>query len=267
MSVRFTNLIEYPILVFGLVGPIGVDLEYAQQTISDELRSYNYRTHLIHITDLMEELNSDIEIDRDDLFTSYNTKIDYANDLRRSYDAKEILAAIAISNIRKKQDERKIELENEPNINEGQAFIVRQLKTPDEVRLFRSVYGRQFIQVSLHGSPAKREDYLVTKAKIRSKGTLTEKFAREKASELIERDRKEDIAYGQNISNAFPLGDVFINPSDKEVSNTSIERFLKALFGNNEVSPTREEYGMYVAKSASLRSSDLSRQVGAAIFS
>ncbi|HTB48125.1 MAG TPA: deaminase, partial [Acetobacteraceae bacterium] len=35
---------------------------------------------------------------------------------------------------------------------------------------------------------------------------------------------------------------------------------------NSDTPPTHDEYGMYLAKSVSLRSSDLSRQVGAAIF-
>jgi deoxycytidylate deaminase len=42
---------------------------------------------------------------------------------------------------------------------------------------------------------------------------------------------------------------------------------VTALFGSNEITPTHDEYGMYIAKSASLRSAALSRQVGAAIFS
>ena len=45
-----------------------------------------------------------------------------------------------------------------------------------------------------------------------------------------------------------------------------LRRFIHLLFGSNEITPTHDEYGMYIAKSASLRSSDLSRQVGAAIF-
>jgi len=44
-------------------------------------------------------------------------------------------------------------------------------------------------------------------------------------------------------------------------------RFVEAFFGRTDIAPSKEEYGMYAAKSASLRSSDLSRQVGAAIFS
>lgn len=267
MPVRFTDLIDYPLLVFGLVGPIGVDLEYTQTAISDALKGYNYTTELVHITKLMEEMPSTKVIDRSDFFKTYNTKMDYANDLREIYDANDILAAIAISFMRDfQQGVEKENIQSGGQSKHGLAFIVRQLKTPDEIKLLRSVYGRQFIQVSLHGAPQIRENYLTNKAKITSKGTLIEEAARKGAKDLIARDRKEDLDYGQNISSAFPLGDVFINPSDRHSSHTSIERFLKALFGSNEISPTRQEYGMYLAKSASLRSSDLSRQVGAAIF-
>ncbi len=44
-------------------------------------------------------------------------------------------------------------------------------------------------------------------------------------------------------------------------------RFINALFGRNNVAPTKDELGSYLAKSASLRSVNLSRQVGAAILS
>ena len=47
----------------------------------------------------------------------------------------------------------------------------------------------------------------------------------------------------------------------------TLRLFIHLLFGNNEITQTHDEYGMYMAKSASLRSSDLSRQIGAAIFS
>ncbi|HUF45345.1 MAG TPA: deaminase, partial [Aestuariivirgaceae bacterium] len=43
-------------------------------------------------------------------------------------------------------------------------------------------------------------------------------------------------------------------------------RYLRLLFGHKFTTPGRDEYGMYLAKAASLRSADLSRQVGAAIF-
>lgn len=47
---------------------------------------------------------------------------------------------------------------------------------------------------------------------------------------------------------------------------TNLERFIHALFGLNEIAPTKAEFGMNAAYTASLRSSDLSRQVGAAVL-
>jgi deoxycytidylate deaminase len=59
---------------------------------------------------------------------------------------------------------------------------------------------------------------------------------------------------------------VFIDASTKISCRETLRRFVHLFFGSNEITPTHDEYGMYLAKSASLRSSDLSRQVGAAIF-
>jgi cytidine deaminase len=88
---------------------------------------------------------------------------------------------------------------------------------------------------------------------------------------LVLQDDKEELDnptrdHGQNVQDAFPLGDVFVNAVDRASCKDTLERFIAALFGSNEITPTHDEYGMYIAKSASLRSAALSRQVGAAIF-
>ena len=77
---------------------------------------------------------------------------------------------------------------------------------------------------------------------------------------------ESDQGHGQNVRDAFPLADVFIESPDKVSCKETLNRFIRALFGDNAASPTHDEYGMYLAKSASLRSSALTRQVGAAIF-
>jgi deoxycytidylate deaminase len=51
-----------------------------------------------------------------------------------------------------------------------------------------------------------------------------------------------------------------------EPINRQVSRFCELLFGSNKISPTKIEYGMFLAKAAALRTLDLSRQVGAAIF-
>jgi deoxycytidylate deaminase len=64
----------------------------------------------------------------------------------------------------------------------------------------------------------------------------------------------------------FHLGDVFVHGIENAAAASTVNRFINALFGHNGISPSRDEYGLYAAAAASLRSIDLSRQVGAAIF-
>jgi len=69
------------------------------------------------------------------------------------------------------------------------------------------------------------------------------------------------------LTKIFHLADAFINAKDEDFTSATCVRFINAFFGRNSVAPTKDEFGSYLAKSASLRSVDLSRQVGAAILS
>jgi cytidine deaminase len=64
----------------------------------------------------------------------------------------------------------------------------------------------------------------------------------------------------------YARGDFVIDCSSPQSLTSTSERFVQAFFGYPFISPTRDEYGAYMAYSASLRSADLSRQIGAAIF-
>ena len=86
------------------------------------------------------------------------------------------------------------------------------------------------------------------------------------ADRLIYRDEHEGSKSGQNLSETFHLADVFIDGISIDIMEHKIVRFFNAFFGKNDISPSKDEFGMYIAKSASLRSADLSRQVGAAII-
>lgn len=273
MSVIFPPATKFPNLIFGLVGPIGVDLNYVADHLTQSLDSYHYRSHVISITKIMQEINSSVNIIENDPFLSYTSKINYANDLRKRFRSKEILAAIAIGAISKIRDsigsikELEINKDNVTSMEPRTAFILRQLKTPEEIQLLRRVYGKLFIQISVHGSIDNRRERLAQQISIRSKDTKNEDECREKADELIKKDYKEKDEFGQNVQDAFPLADVFVGPGSRDMIDSALDRFLSALFGSNRITPTKDEYGMYLAKTASLRSSDLSRQVGAAIFS
>lgn len=89
------------------------------------------------------------------------------------------------------------------------------------------------------------------------------------AEQIVQTDADErDEHHGQQVSGIFHDADVIINSDlGSDSVDEQVIRFCDLIFGSNKISPTKEEYGMFAAKAAALRTTDLSRQVGAAIFS
>ncbi|TPN48908.1 deoxycytidylate deaminase [Mesorhizobium sp. B1-1-9] len=258
--------VEFPELVIGIAGPIGVDIDRLTSSISSCLEQVKYRTQLIKLTSEMGRFGTPgKKADGPDLFSQINWKMDCANEIRTMYGRPDTLARIAIQTIR---EFRRSFSGKESIPAPSQAYLIRQLKLPEEVQLLRRTYGRQFILVSAYASEAQRFD-LLARDIARSLPTDTpETDIAHKASMLIARDAREETdPLGQNLRETFHLGDVFTHGVDKDSMETTLERFFQAFFGRNDITPSRDEYGMYTAKSASLRSADLSRQVGSAIFS
>ena len=83
-------------------------------------------------------------------------------------------------------------------------------------------------------------------------------------------DEEEIDPLGQHLRDTFYLADVFVEAGLGGNADGKLEeqlrRYFKLLFGEEIVTPTPDECGMHLAYSASLRSSDLSRQVGAAVL-
>jgi len=86
------------------------------------------------------------------------------------------------------------------------------------------------------------------------------------AERLMERDEHdEEKEFGQHVRDAFTEGDVYVSMSPPSELTDGISRYLRLFFGNPFMTPSRDEYAMFQAHAAALRSADLSRQVGAAV--
>lgn len=255
-----------PELVFGLVGPIGVDLDAVINSLEENLKSVGYKVEIIKITDIMIDTSIEIDIDETSYFGKYKSLISYANAVRENHSNASTLAGLAISKIRQLRKSI-VGSADKPSFNT--AYIIRQFKRPEEISLLRKVYGRKFIQVSVFSGEKERKEYLVNKIKNFDNSTKDNTTCETQALELIKIDflEKEKSDFGQKISDVFHLGDVFIEGNSPSAIEKTTSRFILAFFGDNGISPTRAEYGMYISAAASLRSIDLSRQVGAAIFS
>lgn len=263
---------DQPELVFGLVGPIGVDMEAVFDELETALRGVGYQSHLIHLTKEISAAFPRIYGDRADNLT-FQDKISLANEINETSGRKDIFALLAIAKIIEKRAALNATTDTiDENARgyipvERTAFIVRQLKRTKELETLRKTYGKRFVQISVTIS-AKQQEKSVEAILTKENPTLHQDELQRKVREIIATDQEErGKKFGQQLSKSFQTGDVFIDGTDDETIRTDCSRFINALFGMNSISPTIDEFGSYLAKVASLRSIDLSRQVGSAIMS
>jgi cytidine deaminase len=261
-----------PELIFGLAGPIGVNIDAICDSLSTALTAAAYSVEIIHLT--REMLGGEYELRKypveppseKNFYTEIKYKIDYANALCREFVDPATLARVALREISK----RRTTLTGNPKTPHSKpiCYVVRQLKRPEEAKLLRQVYGKQFILISAYGPAEERQKLIEDRLRRTMPPDTPSHQVSMHALELIEQDASEDgNKYGQHLRDTFHVADVFIDGLSKQKMDRQLTRFISAFFGKADVAPTKSEYGMYAAKSASLRSSDLSRQIGAAIFS
>lgn len=257
--------ITEPELFIGLVGPIGVDLDLVYEQLSDNLKIVGYSCNLVKITDILREVPFSIKVDDSSYTKRYMSLISEADRICRDYGSSDFLARLAMARIR---EFRKNISGSYSTPATGNAYIIRQLKREAEVDLLKRVYGRKFILVSVFLNEKERRDSLVKRIATYNATTTSDDQNNQDALALMSKDsQEENETHGQEVSLIFHKGDVFVDGANKTAIGSTIGRFINAFFGHNGISPNKNEYGMYAAAGASLRSIDLSRQVGAAIFS
>ncbi|MDO9419008.1 anti-phage dCTP deaminase [Pararhizobium sp.] len=256
--------IENPELFFCLVGPVGTDLDQVTSAISNQLQLFGYDSETVHLTTILPALTGIPEQEYPTLYDRYDSLISRSNALREDFDDDSLMAKLGFFLIQDIRDKRQADA---TKANRPVAYIIRQFKRSEEIALFRSVYGKQAFQISAYADPDLRLARLATKMRDADASRTRVSEFEHQAIKLLNRDEHEAaLLHGQRIRDVFPLADVFIDASSSDTIKATLDRFIKIVFGYNFHSPSREEYGMYMAKSASLRSLDLSRQVGAAVF-
>ncbi len=234
-------------LAIGLVAPLGVEIESLLTALRDRLQafSYNYReVRLSNLLDpLVERFSPDTFIDDTTVESRIRTRMDAGNRVR-ARTRPDILALAALARIDDQRGEDKRPVSRTAN-------IFRTLKNPAEVRTLRTVYGSGFFLIGIFATEEERRGYLVQDKSLLDRD----------ANNLIKRDQGEEDENGQQTRDTYLLADAFIRTKEH------LWRVLDLLFGAPYVSPTADEYGMFLAYSASLRSVDLSRQVGAVVMS
>lgn len=258
-------VLKAPELVFGLCSPIGTDNARVMDILRSELARFSYEAHELKVTTLMKDVRvRHLELTEAPFEARYDSYIKYANKLRELLGTPSALAMLCCTAVRAF---RRRTTGDPAAYLENNSYIIDQLKRKEEVEALRQVYGRAFILVSIISDKDMRLRRITEKIARGSAAPRPTSDHESIAKELMSRDEDEEgVSNGQRMRDAFALADIFVNIDRVDQTEKLLRRFLNGLFGSNLISPTREEYGMYFAKTASLRSADLSRQVGAAIM-
>jgi deoxycytidylate deaminase len=259
--------IKFPELFFGFVAPIGADLTTPIHSFRTYFEARDYRVVEIKVTAIFSAFqryfSPEMPVVQTPLKERYESHISYGNQLRAQF-GNDALAAAAVSLIVRQRLHLKIS--NDERYSRT-VFLIHQFKRKEEIDLFRSIYGDLFFQISVYSRRGARVDALSRKFAKSHNSSATQSY-RADAESIIQRDENEDGALnGQRVGKIFHDADLIISLEAPASPADQVARFCDLLFSSNSISPTRMEYGLFLAKAAALRTVDLSRQVGAAIFS
>ena len=264
-----------PELVFGLVGPAGVDFDLLVEIVCEELSRIDYKWTVIRLSELLETLDkySDLKTVKHEE-ERYEKYMDGGNNFRATLERGDALALLAVHRIRKIRKDITHHKPRKPTPAPRHAYILRRLVRREEVRTLRTIYGRGFFLIAAYSPRAQRAEVLSKKIADSYHDASKEKF-RSRAEYILQRDAGEIVPekekgqeqrlFGQDVRKAFPMADLFIKAEDREEIKSSVSRFVKLIYSYPYHTPTRDESCMFHAQAAAFRSADLSRQVGAVI--
>jgi cytidine deaminase len=251
-----------PELVVGLVGASGSNLREASKAVESVLAPYGYEVVPIRLSKLMAAVEGgghleEIEFEEDRVWRH----MDAGDQLREDSGRDDAVAALGITYMSEYRSERFAKAPAGAT-----AFVFDSLKHPAEVETMQRIYRDRFSLISVHSPTAKRLDAMADRIAISHGEPENAAGYRPQAEKIMARDEHDDEhRFGQNVREAFTLGDVYVaNHPDGELQ-AGVSRYFRLFFGDPFLTPSRDEYAMFQAHTAALRSGDLSRQVGAVI--
>ncbi|MBI5764262.1 MAG: cytidine deaminase [Planctomycetes bacterium] len=240
-------------LIIGLVGAVGTELGKVREELEARLKTIGYTVIQVKVTqDVIPLIVKSKTWPDGDEYERLMSLMDAGDEARKNSGDNSILALGAAAFINSKRTREKQDPQPQPK----RAYIISALKHPEEVERLREIYPEGFYLIGVHSDPERRLAYLTTDRRISAAH----------AKHLIQRDEDEELEHGQKLIDTFHLSDFFLRiEGHDDRLKQSLWRILDLLFGDPYVTPTFDEYAMFLAFAASLSSADLSRQVGAVV--
>ena len=272
-------------LVFAVVGPVGSGPTKIAEQLEIQLQTQGFQTSILKAADAIgdwaEQNGLMPKIAPEDLWITTpegkrKRRLAPTRELQNLGDkfretsgdngavARELIKMVRLQRARQMNVDPHAVKSIEPD-GKPRAFILDSVRHPDEVALLRRVYQDAFWLVGVFCHEKQRED------------RLSEKYEAGKVElgEFIKRDQNAPEDYGQRVADAFHLADYFVDntPDEKKEEKKNpkwdvgeqIGRLIDILLHKRMARPRGHETGMFHAYGARMKSSCLSRQVGAAL--
>jgi deoxycytidylate deaminase len=245
-------------LVLGMVYGAGAEAEPFQRTLEEALRRFGYELRTIRLSDYLPVLVKDNDFARDSPDEMRRLQ-DMGDKLRQITKRNDIAAQLGVylmtmNRARESTAERRV------------AWLLRSLKRPEDIDALRRLYGARFVLFGLHVPDLVRRRNL--SGRWQRWADVTSLSYEEEAVRDVRRDEEDRTSqYGQAVRDTFARADFFIDGRAKQCLQDSVRRSVNLIFGEPFEPPHRHEQAMYHAFAAGLRSTEMGRQVGAAIMS
>ncbi len=241
-------------LIIGIVSAVGADKSLVVDLLKERLGRAGYDVRVVKVSSDVIPLFGEIPDHGNDNYKKISDLMDAGNRAREQ-TGDDFILALGVATLifaDRAKDERDTSLPLEKT-----AVIVDSLKRPEEVEKLRSIYPAGFVLIGVHEEEGRRLRHLVQ----------DQGLTPENAEQLIRRDAEESkVEHGQRVNKTFHLADFFVRVSDSyDRLRCDIKRMVELWFGNPHLTPIFDEYAMFFAFAAALRSADLSRQVGAVV--
>lgn len=244
-----------------LIAPIGIDMNEVVRVISERASQVKYTPNVIKFTDFLKTFNR-VPSSFDNEVARFDSFIRAGDILCEEAGRGDILAILGVAELMKGTPDDRLKKSTDRRLN-----IFRQIKRLDEYRTLERTYGRNIIFIGCYAPKRTRVEYLVDRLRVSDRTSNVAKLESQALSIIATDEDEANNRFGQRIIDCYPKSDFIIDCTSLKTLEDSCDRFFKIYFGHPFISPSRDEYASYIANAAAYRSVDLSRQVGAAIFS
>lgn len=273
-------------IVFGVVGPVGSGTSEIAEALETLMGKAGYDTSILKARDVIAEAaaRSAVPIPTEPGLEQTKALQDAGDRIREGTGDNAAVAVGLIKEVRSRRAarQRATPISGESSLpSEGEivepdgtkrAYILDSLRHPHEIALLRRVYQEAFCLIGVFCHEEERLRRL-----------RDEKYRKSSSDEIrlfMDRDENAPEAHGQKVADTFHLSDYFVDntlPRFKQVAGKLEEnpewdvpdqlgRLVDILTHRTIVRPFPAETGMFHAHGARMRSSCLSRQVGAALM-